>query len=184
MYTRRYYRSRGQRYSSETVVFNSAQTGNAPAGANFPVWQDADHHNHTGLVVIPATNVMGSRKCKNFTIKVLVDNNESPIMGALVYVPEGTEPSKLEAQGSNMSISEPNQNVISTFIIPPVCTRDSLGAVDQRYAACQPIRVSSRLSRNLSSGDRIVLLFANVAAENVQSNPIVVTGTINFAIKY
>ena len=177
---RRYYRPRSVKYSSETFVFNGALNGTVTAGENFPHIDD-----HYGIVIVAPTNILGNRKVKNFTIKCICKNNDIPIMGALLYVPEGTEPSSVQAAGNNISIYEPNQNVISTFIIPPTCERNADGEITVVYGNIPQVTTSSRLARNLSSGDRIVLVFATVAGTKItDGHDIMMSGTVNFAIKY
>ena len=177
---RRYYRSRGQKYSSETFVFNGSLEGDHNAGENFPVINE-----HTGIVVVSPTNILGNRKVKNFTIKCICKNNDAPIIGALLYVPEGTEPSSVQAAGAGISLYEPNQNVISTFIIPPTCERNTEGVLTTTFGNIPQVVTTSRLARNLSSGDRIVLVFALVnGSKATDGHSIALSGTVNFAIKY
>ena len=200
MYRRSYYKPRGAKYSNETVCINAVATGVVGAGVTFPTEEHPDSaHGEIpkGLLVVPSTTLMGNRKVKNFTLKISARGNESPIVGALVYVPEGTTPSNLSTQMASQSLYEPNQNVIMTFILQPSCDRDVNGFVTTMFTP--PIStVANRLARNLSSGDSIVLLMAAVDEINagdgsrfdpqnpqsVTHDPLTISGTVNFAIKY
>ena len=196
MYRKRYYpvptvyknfNYRTSKYSNETIAFNVGLTDDTDGGQNFPETIDGEDHKF-GIVVVPATSVMGNRKVKNFTLKVTANNNDDTIFGALVYVPEGTAVSKLLVTGDIQSIYEPNQNVISTFVIPPNCVRDVDKTLKFQSAPTQ-ITVSNRLARNLNTGDCIVLIFASpngiVCGDGTNgAEPCVISGSLNFAIKY
>lgn len=184
MYRRSYYRSRSAKYSNETVSFNTQLTDVTDGGTPFPVTQLPDGSNYNGIPIVPATPIMGTRKVKNFTIKVTAQNNDDTIYGVLVYVPENTNANEPGVTGPYQSLYEPNQNVIATFVIPPQCNRDSLGAITQSGSPTQ-IVVSNKLARNLSSGDSISLLFSSpngiTATDDV---PMTISGTVNYSIKF
>lgn len=122
---------------------------------------------------IPQTDVLGTRKCKNFTLTICTKSNETiPMYFALVFVPQGTNASNLNI-GTNFaddalvptSYYEPNQNVIMQ------------GFVD----AAQVYRFKTRLARNLNSGDTIQLIwrpFADFTANCLFSF------TLNYAMSY
>ena len=187
MYRRNYYRGRSAKYSNETVCVNVVGRTHVDPGESFPT--DATPGAFPkGLLVVPATDILGNRKVKNFTVKLNCMYNESTIVGALVYVPEGTQPSDLATQLRSQSLYEPNQNVILTFIIPPSCTRDGDGVPTHVFTP-PAVSVSNRLARNLSSGDCIALIFTTVddidAGDGTDGvEPVTITGTINYAIKY
>lgn len=198
MYRRSYYRGRSGKYSNETTCFNFQVLTEMDAGTPFPAKADPDPNLgeiSKGILVVPSTVLQGTRKAKNFTLKVVARGNESPIVGAMVYKPEGTTVSDLSTQLQSQSLYEPNQNVIMTFIIPPSCDRDAEGFVTDTYTP-PTVTVSNRLARNLSAGDSIVLVFGcldDINAGNGQitdpdtghvNEPLVVSGTVNFAIKY
>jgi len=190
MYRRSYYRGRTAKYSNETICINAIATTPVSGGDTFPqvaTPDPAEGQIPKGLLVVPATTLMGNRKVKNFTLKIGARGNESTIVGALVYVPEGTSPSNLSTQLMSQSLYEPNQNVIMTFLIQPSCDRDANGAITTQFTP-PTTTVSNRLARNLSSGDSIVLVMTAVddinAGDGQTAEPLVVTGTLNFAIKY
>lgn len=194
MYRRRYYplpqiyksyNYKSGKYSNETVAFNTQLTEDIDGNKNFPYDEENDK---SGIRIIPATNIMGNRKVKNFTLKLTANNNDDQIFGALVYVPEGTKVSQLLVGGEIQSIYEPNQNVIATFIIPPNCVRNTDKTLMFQSAPTQ-ITVSNKLARNLNTGDCICLVFASpngiIAGDGSNgAEPCTVSGTINFAIKY
>ena len=140
------YKSGGQKYSNETTVVQENVTTEIQAGSTFPV--DPNTH-YKGVLIVAPTTILGNRKCKNFTIKITANGNDDQIFGALVYVPEGTKASDMLVTSSSASLYEPNQNVISSFIIPPNALRDGQGQFSQLSAPTQ-IVVSSKLSRNLN----------------------------------
>lgn len=192
MYRRRYYRSKFGKYSNETCCINAIATAHVAGGATFPTSANPNPQLGEiakGVLVVPATSMLGNRKVKNFTIKLNAVGNESTIVGALVYVPDGTEPSNLSTQVASQSLYEPNQNVICTFLIPPSCTRDANGDLNQVFTP-PAITVSTRLARNLSSGDTIVMVFSPIddlnAGDGMANDPppMTISGTVNFAIKY
>ena len=183
-YSYRNYRS--QKYSNETIAFNADLIQEVDAGDNWPINIET---NEVGITIVPPTDILGNRKVKNFTLKVTANGNDDQIFGALVYVPEGTEASKILCTGSTQSLYEPNQNVILTFVIPPNVLRAADGSITMMSAPTQ-IVCTSRLARNLNTGDKIVLLFSSPngmpAGDGTGDNPPPMTcsGTVNFAIKY
>lgn len=104
---------------------------------------DADHA-QTGAVVVPASATEGMRKVKHLTVSLASNGGGSSSVTAwyaLVYVPQGTGIGNINVDGSSMY--EPNQFVMSC------------GVMDFDAGPC---RIHSPLSRNLNSGDQIVLI--------------------------
>ena len=186
-YSYRGYRGRTSKYSNETIAFNTQLTTSVDGNDNFPERYDEMDPTKLlsrGLLIVPATDILGNRKVKNFTIRITANGNDDQIFGALVYVPEGTVTSALQVAGPFQSLYEPNQNVITSFIIPPNANRSQDLSVISLTAPTQ-IVVSSRLARNLNTGDCIVLVFASPnGVSATQDEPVVISGTVNFAIKY
>lgn len=180
MYRRSYFRRGGSKYSNETICVNH-QVKSEIAGQT-PLTSQP-------ITIIPPTNVLGNRKVKNFTLRFTSFFCNSPVYGVLAYVPDGTDMRAPLVSGNSQSLYEPNQNVIATFIIPPSCTRDNQSQVVD-VLSNPPIVVSTRLARNLNTGDRICLALVSpvttVAGDGEDSNPpaALITGTINFSIKY
>lgn len=185
MYRRRYYRGKGSKYSNETINFGFKQESNISAAQSMPETQSQSVVTDRGFTIVPPSDVMGSRKIKNIRIRITSHGNASPLFGVLVYAPQGTVPSALTVGGTNTNRTyEPNQNVISSFMLPAQISRDSEGAIasinDQ-----QIITISSRLARILNSGDTIKLIVASSEAINASSEePFIVEGTANYVIKY
>jgi hypothetical protein len=129
------------RYSNET---GAAQTGGTIPG----------HTTLVSVLVAPSTS-QGVRKVKNPTLRIVTTapNPTTPLLWALVYVPQGFPQTALKltsATGGDtpISIFEPNQNVMMSGWL------NDLGSHD-------PVTFRSRLARNLDSGDMIALLIAN-----------------------
>lgn len=97
-------------------------------------------------VVVPDTNIQGMRKVKHLTVSLAARDEAGAASDtcywALVYVPQGTSVNPLNISGSS-GFYEPNQFVMNC------------GVCDFSAGPC---RFTSRVSRNLNSGDRICLI--------------------------
>ena len=175
-YRRRYrgYRSGKSRYSNETACILFESTDTFERGTTFPKGE-VESKLYVGYPVVAATGVFGTRKAKNFEISLTTNTLESPLVCALVYVPEGTLAGNFnlgESPINNVeSLYEPNQNIICQFVIP----------ANGESNSPQVTKVKTRLARNLDSGDSIVMIFGNIAATTQTFS---VAGTVNYAIKY
>nr|QYM90080.1 hypothetical protein [Po-Circo-like virus] len=132
--------------------------------------------------LITAIDQQGVRKCKNFELSLTGgaflpqaggEGIQSPIFYALVYVPQGTDPSNINigSPDAPASLYEPNQNVIMSGVWPGDLTA--------------PFVKKTRLARNLNSGDSIALVLASSAlndAGGVYGK--VVAVTLNYAISF
>lgn len=164
------------KYSSETYC--SVLTISNQAGAQ-------GSHGQFTLPVIPNAigGVLGTRKCKNFTLRLCAEQtmyndqttdsfDRARVAFALVFVPEGTNPSALQYGAGNQpaSLYEPNQNVILSGII------DS----NQTY------NFKTRLARNLNAGDTIALVLGDLTTlQNAgDSTTTPVTMSCNYAISF
>lgn len=170
-YRRRYrtYRSGKSKYSNETTTFshqNDYASTPLPAGTTFPV---ADGR-VVGFTIVAPTQVYGTRKVKNFDVQITSGAFAGPMRCALVYVPQGTNPSSILSINDSATLYEPNQNVILSFIVP-----------DSGNGGNNLIHFKSRLARNLDSGDSIVLICYNIVE---QSGLVLFAGQVNFAIRY
>ena len=136
-YSGRYRKSAKQNYQVERPFFQINETG--PGG------------NH---VVIPASNVSGVRKVKNFSIEFNRASGQSILVWALVYVPAGYGPNALILTGTDITtMYKPTQNVIMAGMYDPS---------DPATTA----RKSTRLSRLLKEGDCVALVYSTTAAIN------------------
>ena len=159
------------KYSNETYNF----TGDLiiPNGSQKQIWHS---------VLISAIDQQGVRKCKNFELSLTGgafypqaggDGIQSPIFYALVYVPQGTEPSSINIGSPEAcaSLYEPNQNVIMAGVWPGDLTA--------------PFVKKTRLARNLNSGDSIHLVLASPAISNqAVAYEKTVAVTLNYAISF
>ena len=119
----------------------------------------------TTQVIVPPTTTEGKRKIAHLTISGTWGGQAAGVIWALMYIPQG-----MVVPGFNLtsggSILEPNQYVMST------------GTFD---ADAGPVRISSRVSRILHSGDEIVLIVAPLATG---SAPGAINGVVRYAIAY
>jgi hypothetical protein len=114
--------------------------------------------------IVGPTTVLGIRKAKNFRLDMLSDS-DSPVFWALLFIPDGmsTDPHLNIGNTENVSIYEPNQNVIM------------YGVVD----STAPVHQFCSLARNVSGGDSIIL-----CVQNVTSTEANLRGAIGFVIAY
>ena len=108
--------------------------------------------------IVPAITAQGMRKVKHLTVSLGCTSNIGLIYWALVYVPAGYTPNYLNDSGE---MYEPNQFVMNC------------GLTDTDAG---PQRVSSRISRNLNSGDSIALVIGT------RSQGGAVYGVVKYAI--
>lgn len=142
---------RRTKYSNET--FNITDANTIPPNT-LPVT--------AGVTVVNKANAHGMRKTKKFNISI-VNVLSIPLQYALVYVPQGTNISQLQTGTleNAVSIYEPNQNVIlSGLALPDII-----------------INKSTRLARNLNSGDQIYLIFRPIYSGGISA-------TLNYSITY
>ena len=99
--------------------------------------------------VVPDTATQGMRKVKHLTVSCgTYPSGLGVSFWALVYVPQGTSPNTLNLTGST-GMYEPNQFVMNC------------GVVDFDAG---PARIPCPISRNLNSGDKIVLIMTNAGS--------------------
>lgn len=174
-YRRRYYRGYGKRlrYSNETMTQTGTfNTGNTP---NTDITASGNYGVFPPLQIIPQAVTQGIRKVKNMSLSIapmLFDGTgnalQLPVRYALVYVPEGTNPSALQIGAGVNSLYEPNQNVI----------------MQGSFLTSNPYRTSTRLARNLNSGDSIYLLMVANGTGAWGSNTATFGVNLNYAIAY
>ena len=103
------------------------------------------------IQVVPPTGTEGMRKVKHLTCSVQLYNDTvqdigSAVYWALVYVPEGYSINGLNIgspSATPTSLYEPSQFVMNCGVSDPTAG---------------PIRVTSRISRNLNQGDSVYLI--------------------------
>ena len=156
-YKRRvYYRGAKKHYSVE----QSAGTATTTSGTG-----DA------AIAVVPSVTAQGKRKVKHVTVS-MGHNSTSSSLGqllywALVYQPEGTSVNPLQYSSTSPGISlyEPSQYVMDCGVF------DFDGG---------PLRIHSRVSRILNSGDQIVLVIKSRDA----SGPQIYSYIVRYAVAY
>ena len=122
-----------------------------------------DASSTTSIDVVPAVTFQGMRKVKHLTVTLCPSSNVS-MYWALFYLPQGMTAPAL-TNTSSSPLVEPNQYVMNCGIFD---------------SDAGPQRISSRISRNLNSGDKIVLLLHPTLAEG--AGPYTVTGIVRYAI--
>ena len=140
---RRYYKRTANRdkYSVEHTTIRSPEFDAWPATTTARQW---------AINILPPTDIEGMRKVKHLTLTFSNFGGvteQYPIFYAVVYVPQGYDVNELyiPAIGQANNLYEPNQFVMSSGVL------DFSGG---------PLRIRSKLSRNLNSGDRIALALA------------------------
>lgn len=125
------------KYSIEQKSFR--QSANTTTQVN-SIYQDT-------FTIVDAATMQGMRKVKHIMCNLTLTGSSSsdtdgvnPLYWAIVYVPQGTN---VGALNINNSLYEPNQYVMNCGVVDP---------------SAGPIRFSSPVSRNLNSGDSIMLV--------------------------
>ena len=162
------------RYSNETTCINLASSIDQDTTPTLPVIDSK-----RGSILIAPTTLQGTRKAKNFLLSISSFGNTVPLLCAVVYVPQGTDPSTITpsvtTSRTGSSLYEPNQNVIMQFVMNPVDPSSGIGSDVQNF--------KTRLARNLDSGDSIQLVFCPAySSSNAQT--VHIAGTFNYAISY
>lgn len=116
--------------------------------------------------IVPATTTEGVRQVARMTVSLTAFNDTvRPIYWALVYIPEGAVTSSLFPNQS--TLFNPSNYVLASGISDPTAG---------------PIRISSRLKKNLNASDRIFLLTATNKAN--ATDVVVLNGLVKYAICY
>lgn len=151
--TRRFYRRR--RYNIE----------NRPLVVQVPNSMENGFYQNQ-IEIVPATLIEGVRQVARMTI-TLTSNEPGgyPIFWALCYIPEGTTASALFP--NNTTLFNPSNYVLAS------------GVSDSNAG---PIRISSRLRKNLNANDRIFLMTATTKQSAI--DPVSYTGLVRYAICY
>ena len=123
------------------------------------------------VAVVPPTAVRGMRKVKHLTVSIANSSSAENLAGvrwALVYVPEGYVPQSFASptlENPSVDLYAANQFVMSC------------GVID---FTAGPARIRTPLSRNLNSGDQIVLLLSPFFLGG--SGNLDVSGVVSYAI--
>lgn len=161
------------KYSNETYNFIDSLPVTKPSSKTI-AWS----------TVISAIDQQGVRKCKNFELTLtggpLYSGTPNtpvetvPLFWALVYVPQGTQPSDINVGSTEApaSLYEPNQNVIMSGVWPGDLTA--------------PYVKRTRLARNLNSGDSLAFVIAvpPFKADDTVTYSKNIAMTLNYAISF
>lgn len=151
-YSRRRYYYRKGKYNIET----------RPIRFTTPTTTDNGYYQNQ-IQVVPPSTTEGVRQVARLTVSLTGSNdNALPIFWALVYIPEGVTTTSLFPTAS--TLFEPSAYVLSSGVADP---------------NAGPIRISSRIRKNLNAGDQIYLLTASN-----QSNQALFLGLVRYAIKF
>lgn len=179
MYGRRGYSRSYRRGYSRSVkpVKYSNETYNSNVAYNYSGSTPGSQY----VTLIDAISQTGMRKVKNFTLNItqspVYDSNQtvkavSSFVYALVYLPDGVSATALNiGSGSNsVSLYEPNQNIIMSG----VCSSDN-----------GQLRLTTRLARNLNSGDKILLIYRPTSTSPGASGDYVnISAMCNYSISF
>ena len=127
----------------------NGQQGQNPTGYGY--WEIGNNIAYTYVNIVPYTTTPGTRKVKNVRLS-MQSRTLDTVWYALVYVPEGTEPS---TPATTVEGYQPSQYVLMQGLLTPE----------------MPVNTRTRLSRNLNAGDRICLLFWTIPALNNPAGP-------------
>lgn len=161
---KRYVRRRAvnrDKYSVEQSIIN---TPNSSGWTLAPASGDVSATRQFSIPVLNPSDTQGMRKVKHFTMTFTCTKDTEPFAYALVYVPEGYDPQRLNLPNAGFGVQmyPANQFVLSQGVL------DFSGG---------PLRIRSRLSRNLNSGDSIYLILATY--DGVEAS---IVSTVQYAI--
>ena len=177
-YSRSYSRVKKAKYSNETNTMGVGLESGSDEGAASRI--SAYEARELAMLLIPASKNQGMRKAKNFDLSIQTSGMNVPVHFALVYVPEGQKPGKMNfpapysipddnVPAAPASLYEPNQNVIISGVLPTDTTN--------------PIHFRTRLARNLNSGDAIYLCIEPSFASEAHTYGLL-EAQLNYAICY
>lgn len=155
------------RYQKRRIIYKKRKYNieNRPLAIQVPATVENGFYQNQ-VEIVPATLTEGVRQVARMTI-TLTNNDPGgrPIYWALVYIPEGAVTSALFP--NNTTLFNPSNYVLSS------------GISDSNAG---PIRISSRLRKNLNANDRIFLLTATTKLSSTDN--VSYTGLVRYAICY
>lgn len=150
---RRFYRKRKYNIENRPI---SAQVSNVPENGFY----------QNQIEIVPPTLIEGVRQVARMTVTLTTTSDlNGPIYWALTYIPEGAVTSSLFP--NNTTLFTPSNYVLSS------------GVAD---SSAGPIRISSRLRKNLNANDRIVLYTATT--KGAPADIVSLVGLVRYAICY
>lgn len=116
--------------------------------------------------IVPASQIEGVRQVARMTVTLTaISDDVRPIYWALTYIPEGAATSALFPNPTTLFY--PSNYVLASGIADP---------------SAGPIRISSRLRKNLNAGDRIFLQTATTKTNT--TDLVAMNGLVRYAICY
>lgn len=152
-YRRRFYRAK-KKYNIENRIIRDVVPSNPQNG-----------YYQNQIQVVPPSTTEGVRKVTRFNITVTADSALGPIYWALVYIPEGAVTSSLFPTYNQLF--NPSNYVLASGV------SDSTAG---------PIRIGSRIQKNLNANDQVYLLTA--ATNQPSGNSIYIHGLVRYAIAF
>ena len=149
MYRRRNYkrpRYNRDKYSVEQTLIST------PPVNTWPIFEEVGNIQSSRQIafsMLAPTDIQGMRKVKHFELTFSSSDSVTKFYYALVFVPQGYEPQRINIPFGNYATSayDANQFVISQGILD---------------FDAGPLRIKSPLSRNLNSGDSVYLLLSTI----------------------
>ena len=152
-YRRRFYKKRKYNIENRAISFRTPTT-------------TENGYYQNSVQIVPATATEGVRQVTRFTISLTnkADGNYQmySIFWALVYIPEGAVTSAL-FPGNGSSLFQPSNYVLASGVNDP---------------NAGPIRISTKIRKNLNANDQIYLI---TASGNADADFI---GLVRYAISY
>lgn len=151
---RRFFRRRHINKDKYSVEHTSVRTLPTDQWDQVAATGDAAASFQTVHTIVDANNIQGMRKVKHITITASnAQTSLNPLYYILAYVPQGYDPQNILMPNPGVSIDTypANQYVMSC------------GWLDFDGG---PLRIRSHLSRNLNSGDSIVLILGSYSGSN------------------
>lgn len=132
---------------------------NRPLSFETPIAAENGYYQNQ-IRIVPPTTTEGVRQVARMTV-TLTSNETVPLYWALVYIPEGASTTGLFP--NETTLFQPSNYVLASGISDP---------------DAGPVRISSRLKKNLNASDQIYLLTA------CKAQSIVYEGLVRYAIAF
>lgn len=154
-YRRRYYRPK-RKYNIENKAVRALVRSTPENG-----------YYQNQIQIVPPSTTEGVRKVTRFNITLTPDAQYGPVYWALVYIPEGAVTSSLFPQWD--TLFTPSNYVLAS-------------GVGESNAG--PIRISSRIQKNLNANDQIYLMTAATYYPGGTSDQHFMQGLVRYAIAF
>ena len=151
---KRFFRRRQYNRDKYSVEHTSVRTNTTDQWTQVPAVEDSASSFQTVHTIVSPSEIQGMRKVKHLTLTASNPvTATTPIYYVLAYVPQGYQAQNIfmPAAGVSLDTYPANQYVMSC------------GWLDFDGG---PLRIRTRLSRNLNSGDSIVLILGSYSGSN------------------